>query len=192
MSGKAFLIKPRGLNDQPISILTEDMPESEFFDKRAWEIVPGSGVGNLPTYYRSQYGEVYAKYGDSPILVPLGNQKMGNYPAVHMTLNPLVANLDSLVTVHSLVGYRSDFPVRKCLLTYSNRLEKWVFNTKPRLDHKNRDVFDSSWNNLEWVTAKENERRKKNPPSLERRKRNSLLDGEIQMKDVDTAYRYNY
>lgn len=190
---KGILIQPTGYEGQLINVLSEPLTEGQGdYNRRVWESIPGSGIGTLPNYIISQYGEVYAKFGESEVLTPLNNQEMGRYPAVQLSLNPVAANLPSLSAVHSLVAYRPDFKIRKCLLTYNGPLEAWVFNGKLEVDHINKNTRDSSFYNLQWVTSSENRDRKKNPLKIERTKRTSLAEGEVCMRDVDTSFRYNY
>jgi hypothetical protein len=190
---KSLLIKPVGAKGNLINLLDKPLTVEEFREApRTWEKLKGSGVGQLPTYYCSDYGEVYGKYGDSNILRPLNNQMLGNYPAVHLSLLPSNANSSVAKSVHLIVAERDDFPIRKSLLRYVNGLEKWIINEKLQVDHLNRNSYDSSRYNLQWVTADENQDRRKSNTDLPRIKRKSLAEGEVTMAEVDTSVRYNY
>ena len=190
---KSLLIRPVGAKGNLINLLNKPLTVEEFREApRSWEEVKGSGVGQLPVYYCSDYGEVYAKFGDSSILRPLNNQMLGNYPVVHLSLLPSNANSSVAKNVHQIVAERDDFPIRISLLRYVDGLEKWVINERLQVDHLNRNVLDSSRYNLQWVTAEENQDRRKSNTDLPRIKRKSLAQGEVTMAEVDTTVRFNY
>lgn len=190
---KSLLIQPIGAKGNLINLLDKPLTVEEFREApRSWEELKGSGVGQLPVYYSSDYGEVYAKYGDSDVLVPLGNQYLGKYPVVQLSLTPSVCNGSVAKLVHHIVAERDDFPIRISLLRYVDGLDKWVINNRLQVDHLNRDVLDSSRYNLQWVTTEENQDRRKSKIDLPRIKRKSLAEGEVTMAEVDTTVRFNY
>lgn len=190
---KKLLIEPVGAKGNLINLLEKPLTIEEFRGApRTWEELKGSGVGQLPLYYGSDYGEVYARYGDGNILYPLMNQMLGNYPVVHLSLLPSNANSSVAKTVHQIVAERDDFPIRKCLLRYVDSLDKWVVNEKLQVDHINRNPYDSSRYNLQWVTDRENQDRRRSVVDLPRIKRKSLAEGEVLMAEVDTTVRFNY
>ena len=190
---KKLLIEPVGAKGNLINLLEKPLTIEEFRGApRTWEELKGSGVGQLPHYYGSDYGEVYARYGNNNILCPLYNQMLGNYPVVHLSLLQSNANSSVAKTVHQIVAERDDFPIRKCLLRYVDSLDKWIVNEKLQVDHINRNTLDSSRYNLQWVTATENQGRRISKTDLPRVKRRSLAEGEVTMAEVDTSVRFNY
>lgn len=190
---KSLLIQPVGAKGNLINLLDQPLTIEDFKNApRSWEELKGSGVGNLPLYYCSDYGEVYAKFGDSSILRPLNNQMLGNYPVVHLSLLPSNANSSVAKNVHQIVAERDDFPIRKCLLRYVDSLQMWVINEKLQVDHLNRNPYDSSRYNLQWVTDRENQDRRRSKEDCPRIKRKSLAEGEVTMAEVDTTVRFNY
>lgn len=190
---KSILIQPVGAKGNLINLLNKPLEIKDFRSApRSWEKIKGSGVGQLPLYYCSDYGEVYGKYGGSDVLVPLGNQYLGKYPVVQLSLIPSVSNGSVAKLVHHIVAERDDFPIRISLLRYVDGLEKWVINERLQVDHLNRNVLDSSRYNLQWVTAEENQDRRKSNTDLPRIKRKSIAEGEVTMAEVDTTVRFNY
>ena len=193
---KRLLIKPVGARGGRIHLLDQPLAAEEFSDYgntlRRWELVKGSGIGSLPAYYCSDYGEVYAQFGGSDVLSPLGNQLLGDYPVVQLSLTPDIANASMSKLVHHIVAERDDFPIRISLLRYVDALDKWVINKRLQVDHLNRDVLDSSRYNLQWVTTEENQDRRKSRINMPRIQRKSLAQGEVTMAQVDTTVRFNY
>lgn len=159
---KGQLNRPRDAEGNPLMVLQpgaytrNDLERSEM----GWREIPTTTT--LPQVLVSPHGEVAVKYDQSKDIWRILQQQQispDGYLGIWLAINPILQTESCAYLLHKLVA-RKWCEISTDLIQYDEVEARLRLIGKPQVDHLDRDQANNYYQNLEWVTAEENRRRR--------------------------------